>query len=87
MADKNNKTNEREYAKKLLVDKFNELGRLPVKLDFQQKETVTIKYAFGPWPRALENAGLKPVAETYVLRKKLRREHRRKRRQDRYSDE
>jgi len=80
MIDNDNKMYAREYAKKLLADKFKELGRLPGKLDFSNEEIMAIKDAFGPWPRALEKAGLKLVPAAYILRRKLRQEKRRKRR-------
>lgn len=44
----------------LLQTKAAELQRLPKKSDFQENEVMAIKSYFGPWPRALEAAGLKP---------------------------
>lgn len=35
-------------------------GRLPKKSDFADDEAARIKSFFGPWPRALEAAALKP---------------------------
>lgn len=46
-------------AEELLRKKFEELGRLPHKDDFDEPERSRIKAALGPWPRALEAAGLK----------------------------
>ena len=50
-----------ENAIKLLCDKHAELGRLPLKQDFEDNEVRFIKQKLGPWPRALEAAGLKEV--------------------------
>ena len=35
--------------------------RYPRRTDFSDKEVCAIKAFFGPWPRALEAAGIKPV--------------------------
>ncbi|MGN0153579.1 MAG: homing endonuclease associated repeat-containing protein [Lachnospiraceae bacterium] len=45
----------------LLQEKFNETGRYPKKSDFSEMEVSMIKSYFGPWPRALEAAGVKAV--------------------------
>ena len=49
----------------LLVQKHRELGgeRYPQKSDFSEREVVAIKAHLGPWPRALEAAGIKPVRD------------------------
>ena len=46
----------------LLVRKYAELGtaRYPQRSDFSEREVVAIKAFLGPWPRALEAAGIKP---------------------------
>lgn len=44
---------------KLICSKFSDLKRLPVKADFTEYEVMIIKSYFGPWPRALEEAGLR----------------------------
>ena len=36
------------------------LSRYPQRSDFADREVVAIKACFGPWPRALEAAGIKP---------------------------
>ena len=36
------------------------LTRYPQRSDFEEHEVVAIKAFFGPWPRALEGAGIKP---------------------------
>ncbi len=45
----------------LLVRKHAELGgeRFPKRSDFSEREVVAIKAFLGPWPRALEAAGIK----------------------------
>lgn len=50
-------------AVKLLQEKYTALKRLPVKGDFDDVQVCRIKGALGPWPRALEKAGLKPAPE------------------------
>lgn len=47
------------WATELLIQKNNELGRLPTKDDFDEVTRSRIKAYLGPWPRALETAGLK----------------------------
>ena len=49
----------------LLQNKYRELqaeglSRYPQRSDFEDREVVAIKAFFGPWPRALEAAGIKP---------------------------
>ena len=50
----------------LLINKQKELQvqgltRFPQRSDFTDYEVMSIKAFLGPWPRALEAAGLKPV--------------------------
>ena len=49
----------------LLVCKHTALGgaRYPKRDDFSEREVVAIKAHLGPWPRALEAAGIKPVRD------------------------
>lgn len=47
------------WAEGMLQEKFAELGRLPTKKDFDEVTRSRIKAALGPWPRALEAAGIK----------------------------
>ncbi len=49
----------KEYAAFLLCQKAEELGRVPKKSDFAPLDISHIKAYLGPWPRALEYAGLK----------------------------
>ena len=49
----------------LLNEKYRELQsqsieRYPKRSDFSDREVVAIKAFLGPWPRALEAAGIKP---------------------------
>lgn len=61
------------WAAELLCKKEQELGRLPKKEDFDEITRSRIKAFLGPWPRALEAAGLKeakPVQKKSKKRKK-----------------
>ena len=49
----------KQWAVEQLQKKFKELGRLPKKDDFDVVTLSRIKAFLGPWPRALEAAGLK----------------------------
>lgn len=53
----------RAWAEALLREKYKELGRLPTKKDFDDVACSRIKAYLGPWPRALEAAGLKKPKE------------------------
>lgn len=50
------------WAKAQLLEKSRETGRLPKKEDFDDATRSRIKAFLGPWPRALESAGLKKPA-------------------------
>ena len=63
------KTQLREWAIGQLQQKAVELGKLPRKADFVDVDCIRIKAALGPWPRALEAAGLKKP-KTEAIRKK-----------------
>ena len=52
------KTTKEEYLK-MLREIANKEGRLPKKSDFSVDDVNRIKGFFGPWPWALEEAGLK----------------------------
>ncbi|MBQ2842275.1 MAG: hypothetical protein IJE72_04505 [Clostridia bacterium] len=56
--------NKKEWAIRTLRQKSEELGSLPKKSDFDVVTMSRIKAFLGPWPRALEAAGLKPAKET-----------------------
>ena len=49
----------KEWAVERLTEKSRETGRLPKKEDFDPATLSRIKAFLGPWPRALEAAGLK----------------------------
>lgn len=51
--------NKTESAVKILRDKAELLGRMPKKADLDEKELCFVKGVLGPFPRALEKAGLK----------------------------
>lgn len=51
----------KQWAIELLCEKSTELNRLPKKEDFDECTRSRIKAFLGPWPRALEAAGLKTV--------------------------
>lgn len=57
---------QKKYSKeeciRLLCIKYSELekARYPQRSDFDEAEVVAIKAFLGPWPRALEAAGIKP---------------------------
>lgn len=51
--------NKKETAIFMLKQKADILGRLPKKDDFDEISVSKIKGVLGPWPRALEAAGLK----------------------------
>ena len=58
----------REDSLLLLQKKYTELrdqglSRYPQRADFEEREVVAIKAFLGPWPRALEAAGVKPPRE------------------------
>ena len=63
----------KSWAEELLKRKATELGRLPKKDDFDEPTRSRIKAFLGPWPRALEAAGLKeprPITPKSAKRKK-----------------
>lgn len=51
----------RQDCLSLLAEKYRELhhARYPKRSDFSEREVVAIKAYWGPWPRALEAAGIK----------------------------
>lgn len=51
--------NKKEWAVNALRQKSEELQRIPKKDDFDVATLSRIKAFLGPWPRALEAAGLK----------------------------
>ena len=61
------------WAAELLKRKAEELGRLPKKDDFDEPTRSRIKAFLGPWPRALEAAGLKEAKPLPEKPKKKKR--------------
>ena len=72
----------------LLRNKYEEIksqarSDYPKRADFSENEVVAIKQHLGPWPRALEKAGVKPVNDALMEKKKLKIiEKKRKKRKD-----
>lgn len=69
-------TSDEKYlrAVNMLKAKNDELGRVPVRGDFLPEEVSFIKAKLGPWPRALEAAGLKAaVGETAAQKSRKKR--------------
>ncbi len=69
----------KEKCIQLLKEKFETLNSLPKKTDFSQEEVMAIKAFLGPWPRALETAGLKPPRDNSRREKNLEKRIRAKR--------
>lgn len=61
------------WAKEALQKKYDEIGRIPRKDDFDEATRSRIKAFLGPWPRALEAAGLKTPKELPKKIKKRRK--------------
>ena len=59
----------REECLLLLRQKYDERGEYPKKSDFSPEDVATIKSFFGPWPHALEEAGIKPSKKEEKLQK------------------
>lgn len=57
------KDDKKQWAVQQLILKSEELGRVPKKSDFDAVEVSRIKAFLGPWPRALEAAGLKEAKQ------------------------
>lgn len=58
----------------ILQRKYEDTGRFPKKSDFSAEEVARIKSLFGPWPRALEAAGIKEPKQT--TKKQIREQKR-----------
>ena len=74
----------KEDCIRLLKDKYFELkengmNRYPQRSDFEELEVVAIKAFFGPWPRALEAAGIKPPRDDDRVQKNKEKRIRAKR--------
>lgn len=73
----------KEAAAELMRQKAQETGRLPQKADFDPVTLSRIKAYLGPWPRALEYAGLK---EEKMHAKKSGKRNAKKKKMQRISD-
>ena len=56
------------WAVEQLREMHRSLGRLPKKDDFDDKTRSRIKAYLGPWPRALEAAGIKEISQSRKLK-------------------
>lgn len=61
------------WAEEVLRQKSLELDRLPRKDDFDEPTRSRIKAFLGPWPRALEAAGLKEAKVLWEEQKSKKR--------------
>ncbi len=77
MMKKDEKT---EIAVNMLKSKSSELGRLPKRSDFESSDVCFIKQKLGPWPRALERAGLKEAVKPSAAEKSREKRERAKER-------
>lgn len=68
----------------LIKNKFNENNELPKKSDFTDWQVMMIKSHLGPWPRALEKAGVKPPRDDKKLLVKQEKQKRAKERKAQY---
>lgn len=48
------------------------LSRYPCRSDFDEREVVAIKAFLGPWPRALEAAGIKPPRDDAQRKERIK---------------
>lgn len=76
----------REDYIQLIQQKAEELGRFPKKSDFDVQTISMIKSLFGPWPRALEAAGVK-LPNHERLQKKREKRRRARQNQKKYRRE
>lgn len=63
----------KQWAIELLIQKHREVDRLPKKDDFDEVTRSRIKAFLGPWPRALESAGLKESRKTVTSKNRRRK--------------
>lgn len=61
------------WAVEQLTARQKELGRIPKKEDFDEATRSRIKAFLGPWPRALEAAGLKEKRERPCAKKQSKK--------------
>ena len=77
----------REECIKLIRDMHEKENRLPKKSDFSEIEVAMIKSYFGPWPRALEAAGVKECRSDDIFDKRKEKRIRAKRNKTKYKME
>lgn len=70
----------KQLACSMLRKKSSDVGRLPKRSDFSSVQVCFIKQVLGPFPRALEAAGLKPVTKLSAAEKSRRKRQRAKQR-------
>ena len=64
MSDKKYKKEDCILLCKINIENYKRgASRYPQRSDFEDREVVAIKAFLGPWPRALEEAGIKPPRE------------------------
>ncbi len=63
----------KSWAINQLKQKYAEIGVLPKKDDFDEATRSRIKAFLGPWPRALEAAGLKEIKSESSFKKEKRK--------------
>ena len=72
------KREKEQYCVGLLCERYAALqaageDRYPRRADFTDQQVMAVKACFGPWPRALEAAGIKPVNEEKLAEKRQKR--------------
>lgn len=70
-------TDKQAWAAAQLRQRAETLGRLPKKEDFDEVTRSRIKAFLGPWPRALEAAGLKPPRPPKARKRRPKPTHQR----------
>ena len=70
----------KKLACSMLRKRSADVGRLPKRSDFTPTQVCFIKQVLGPFPRALEAAGLKPVTKLPAAEKSRRKRQRSKQR-------
>lgn len=68
----------RSWAVRQLREKYAETNRQPLKSDFDSVTLSRIKAFLGPWPRALEAAGLKEKSDQKSKNSRKRKTRERK---------
>jgi hypothetical protein len=66
-------TEKQQWAVAQLIHRHGQLGRLPKKEDFDEVTRSRIKAYLGPWPRALEAAGLKTPSPAAANKRRVRK--------------